>query len=125
MTFPAWYSDADKYKALNDSAAIKARQKCQGIPYQLMDVLSEPWSGIRINIISANIACRPTVKPVVTESMPATTQEAQKQKSTITVAPVTPVTGKESDQKKKCLRMGLTAGSDDYNLCLKSGAVNP
>ena len=125
MTFPAWYSDADKYKALNDSAVVKARQKCQGAPYQLADVFSEPWSGIRVNIISANIACRPLIKPAVTESIPIATQDMQKQKPTISIPPANPVTGKESDQKKKCLRMGLTVGSDDYTLCLKSGINNP
>ena len=120
MTFPAWYSDADKYKALNVSAALKAKQKCQDTPYQLMDVFSEPWSGMRINIISANIVCRPTEKPVVIEPILTTTKQVQKQKSITMATPETPVTSKESDQKKKCLRMGLTAGSDDYNLCQKS-----
>jgi len=120
MTFPAWYSDGEKYKALNESAAIKAKQMCQGASYQLIDVLSEPWSGIRVNIISANIACSSFAKPVVTESIPTTTKEFQKQESIITTSPAIPVTSKEADLKKKCLRLGLVFGSDDFKLCMQS-----
>lgn len=120
MTFPAWYSDASKYKAINESAIVKAKQKCQDAPYQLMDVFSEPWSGIRVNIISANIVCGSTLKSVITESVSTTTQDAQKEKSVITTPAVTQGASKESDQKKKCLRMGLTPSSDDYKLCINS-----
>lgn len=120
MTFPAWYSDGDKYKALNDSVTIKAKQKCQGEPYQLTDILSEPWSGIRINIISANIACSSSAMPAVTKPMQITIQEVQKQESTITTPPAIPVMSKETDLKKKCLRLGLVLGSDDFKLCMQS-----
>jgi len=34
--------------------------------------------------------------------------------------PITPIPNSETAQRKKCLRMGLTQGSDDYKLCIAS-----
>lgn len=50
-----------------------------------------------------------------------TNHQSQNNKSSGSqISPPNPAPNKESEQRTKCLRIGLTPGSDDYSLCIKS-----
>ena len=46
--------------------------------------------------------------------------DENKKKTSIQVAPTMTIPNRESEQRKKCLRMGLALNSDDFHLCINS-----
>ncbi len=62
LTFPAWTSEPEKFKALEDEARIKGQLKCGQRTYKLTELKSRKYDMKNVSVIAANVECTPVIQ---------------------------------------------------------------